>query len=294
MLERSARLGPYEVLGRIGAGGMGEVYRARDSRLGREVAIKILPEAVARDADRIARFEREARALAALSHPNVLAIHDFGREGGIAYAVTELLEGETLRERLQRDRPTWRRAAEIAAAHRRRPRRGPRAPHRPPRPEARERLPHLRRAARRSSTSASRRSSSRSDPRRRRSPRRTARPKGTSSGTVSYMSPEQARGLAVDSRSDIFSLGCVLYEMLGGRRPFDRPTIADTISAILHEEPPPLDGTDATSPPPSLVSIVSRCLEKEPEDRFHSAHDLALSLRSLSGAGGEASAGVAA
>ncbi|HYN43939.1 MAG TPA: protein kinase [Thermoanaerobaculia bacterium] len=290
MLERSARLGPYEVLGRIGAGGMGEVYRARDSRLGREVAIKILPEGVARDADRIARFEREARALAALSHPNVLAIHDFGREGDLAYAVTELLEGETLRERLQRDRPTWRRAAEIAAgiadalaaAH------AHHIVHRDLKPEnvfltSDGRLKVLDFGLAKVVEPARPEASTLT------SPHSTS--EGHLVGTVSYMSPEQARGLAVDSRSDIFSLGCVLYEMLGGHRPFDRPTIADTISAILHEEPPPLDGTGAASPPPSLVSIVSRCLEKEPADRFHSAHDLALSLRSLSGAGGKASAG---
>jgi len=289
MLERSARLGPYEVLGRIGAGGMGEVYRARDSRLGREVAVKILPEALARDPDRISRFEREARALAALSHPNVLAIHDFGREGEIAYAVTELLEGETLRDRLLRDRPTWRRAAEIAAsmadalaaAH------AHHIVHRDLKPEnvfltsdgrvkvldfglAKVVEPILPEA----STLTSPHSTS----------------EGRLVGTVSYMSPEQARGLRLDERTDIFSLGCVLYEMLGGRRPFDRPTIADTISAILHEEPPPLAGTPAASPPPSLVSIVSRCLEKSPEDRFHSAHDLALALRSLSGTGGDSPA----
>ncbi len=286
MLDRSARLGPYEVLGPLGAGGMGEVYRARDARLGREVAVKILPEALARDPDRVARFEREARALAALSHPNVLAIHDFGRAGDVAYVVTELLEGETLRERLTRDRPTWRRAAEIAAAiadalaaaHARH------IVHRDLKPEnvfltsdgrvkvldfglAKVVEPVLPDA----STLTSPHSTS----------------EGHLVGTVSYMSPEQARGLRVDERTDVFSLGCVLYEMLGGRRPFDRPTVADTISAILHEEPAPLDGPQPTAPPPSLVSIVSRCLEKSPEDRFHSAHDLALSLRSLSGTSGE-------
>ena len=116
MLPRSTKLGPYQILGPLGAGGMGEVYRALDTRLAREVAIKILPEAVARDPDRSARFEREAQALAALSHPNVLAIHDVGREGEVAFAVTELLEGETLRDRIVRDRPSWRKSAEIAAA----------------------------------------------------------------------------------------------------------------------------------------------------------------------------------
>jgi Tol biopolymer transport system component len=267
---------------------MGEVYRALDSRLGREVAIKILPEGVARDPDRIARFEREARALAALSHPGVLAIHDVGREGEIAYAVTELLEGETLRERLQRDRPTWRGAAEIAAgiadalaaAH------AHHIVHRDLKPEnvfltSDGRLKVLDFGLAKIVEPVRPEASTLT------SPHSTS--EGHLAGTVSYMSPEQARGLAVDSRSDIFSLGCVLYEMLGGHRPFDRPTIADTVSAILHEEPAPLDGPKATAPPQALISIVSRCLEKSPEDRFHSAHDLGLALRTLPGTSGERS-----
>jgi Tol biopolymer transport system component len=282
MLDRSTKLGPYEILGPLGAGGMGEVYRARDTRLGREVAIKVLPEAVAGNPDRISRFEREVRALAALSHPNILAIHDFGHDGEVAYAVTELLEGETLGGRLLRDRPSWRKSSEIAAgiaealaaAHARH------IVHRDLKPEnvfltsdgqlkvldfglAKFVEPVLPDA----STLTSPHSTS----------------EGRLVGTVSYMSPEQARGLHLDERTDIFSLGCVLYEMLSGRRPFDRSTAADTISAILHEEPPTLDdGRSAL--PPALAQIVSRCLEKSPEDRFHSAHDLALALRSLSGA----------
>ena len=266
---------------------MGEVYRARDSRLGREVAVKILPEALARDPDRISRFEREARALAALSHPNVLAIHDFGREGEIAYAVTELLEGETLRERLLRDRPSWRRAAEItagmadalAAAH------AHHIVHRDLKPEnvfltSDGRVKVLDFGLAKVIEPILPEASTLTSP--------TSTAEGRLVGTVSYMSPEQARGLAVDSKSDIFSLGCVLYEMLAGRRPFDRPTIADTISAILHEEPAPVGESSTVHPPPALVAIVSRCLEKSPEERFHSAHDLALALRSLSGGSGEA------
>ncbi len=258
---------------------MGEVYRARDGRLGREVAIKVLRGAFARDGERIARFEKEARALAALSHPNVLAIHDFGRAGDVVYAVTELLDGETLRERLRRDRPSWRKAAEIAAAaadglaaaHARH------LVHRDLKPEnvfltsdgrvkvldfglAKVVEPVLPEA----STLTS--------------PASTA--EGRLLGTVAYMSPEQARGVGVDSRSDVFALGTVLYEMLSGRRPFERATAADTISAILHEDPDPL-GPDAPIPP-ALAAIVARCLEKEPEERFHSAHDLAIALRSLS------------
>ncbi len=285
MLGRGAKLGPYEILGPLGAGGMGEVYRARDSRLDREVAVKVLPESVSRDPERIARFEREARALAALSHPNVLAIHDFGLQGSVAYAVTELLGGETLRERLLRDRLTWRRSADVAAgiadalaaAHARH------IVHRDLKPEnvfltSDGRLKVLDFGLAKIVEPVLPEASTLT------SPRSTA--EGIVVGTVAYMSPEQARGLRVDERTDIFSLGCVLYEMLSGRRPFERATTADTISAILHEEPAPLDEPQATAPPPSLASIVSRCLEKSPEDRFHSAHDLALALRSLSGTGG--------
>lgn len=284
MLGRGAKLGPYEILGPLGAGGMGEVYRARDSRLDREVAVKILPDAVSRDPERIARFEREARALAALSHPNVLAIHDFGRQGGVAYAVTELLEGETLRERLLRDRLTWRRSADVAAgiaealssAHARH------IVHRDLKPEnvfltSDGRLKVLDFGLAKIVEPVLPEASTLT------SPRSTA--EGIVVGTVAYMSPEQARGLRVDERTDIFSLGCVLYEMLSGRRPFERATTADTISAILHEEPAPLDENGPAPLSPALVSIVARCLEKRAEERFHSAHDLAIALRSVSGDG---------
>jgi len=283
MLERSARLGPYEVLGRLGAGGMGEVYRARDTRLGREVAVKVLPEALARDPERIARFEKEARALAALSHPNVLAVHDVGRTGDVGWVVTELLEGETLRERLLRDRLAWRKACDVAAdvaeglaaAHARH------IVHRDLKPEnvfltADGRVKVLDFGLAKVVEPALPESSTLTSP--------TSTAEGRLVGTVSYMSPEQARGLRVDERSDFFSLGCVLHEMLSGRRPFDRPTVADTISAILHEEPLPLD-TARPAVPSALAAIVSRCLEKAPADRFHSAHDLAIALRSLSGSG---------
>ena len=280
MLPRSTKLGPYQILGPLGAGGMGEVYRALDTRLAREGAVKILPEAVARDPDRSARFEREARALAALSHPNVLAIHDVGREGEVAFAVTELLEGETLRDRIVRDRPSWRKSAEIAAAiadglaaaHARH------IVHRDLKPEnvfltadgrvkvldfglAKAVEPVLSEA----DTLAS--------------PHFTS--EGRLVGTVSYMSPEQARGQRVDERTDVFSLGIVLFEMLRGYRPFDRATAADTIAAVLHEEPIPA-GESLAAVPPALDTIVSRCLEKSPAERFHSAHDLALALRSIS------------
>ena len=282
MLERSARLGPYQILGLLGAGGMGEVYRAHDGRLGRDVAVKILPEAVARDADRVARFEREARALGALSHPNVLSIHDFGREGDVAYAVTELLEGETLRARMSAGRLSWRKAAEIgaevaeglAAAHARH------IVHRDLKPEnvfltSAGRVKVLDFGLAKVVEEALPDASTLTSP--------TSTADGHIAGTLSYMAPEQVRGLPVDERTDVFALGVVLHEMLAGRRPFDRGSKADTLSAILNEEPPPLE--EVRPPiPAALEAIVLRCLEKSPEERFHSSHDLALALRSLSGA----------
>jgi Tol biopolymer transport system component len=286
MLARSTKLGSYEILGLIGAGGMGEVYRARDARLGREVAVKVLPDAVARDPVRIARFEREVRALAALSHPNVLAIHDVGQEGDVAFAVTELLEGQTLRERLGRDRLPWRKAVEIGAAiadalataHARR------IVHRDLKPEnvfltSDGHVKVLDFGLAKIVETAQPEASTLTSP--------GSTSEGRLVGTVSYMSPEQARGLGLDGRTDVYSLGCVLYEMLSGRRPFERPTAADTISAILHEEPESLS-EGRRDLPPALAAIVARCLEKTPEERFHSAHDLAIALRSLSGASGEA------
>ena len=212
------RLGPYEILTPIGAGGMGEVYRARDLRLGREVAVKVLPDHLARDPDSLARFEREARAVAALAHPNILDIHDFGNEGGIEYLVTELLQGETLRQRLTGTPLPWRTAVEIglavadglASAH------SHGIVHRDLKPEnvfltfdGRVKILDfgLARQAPEKSTETSPTVAT---------PTRT----GTVMGTVGYMSPEQARGGHADPRSDIFSLGCILYEMTTGRRAF--------------------------------------------------------------------------
>ena len=281
-LAPGARFGPYEVVAPLGAGGMGEVYRARDERLQRDVAVKVLPPAVAGDPDRLARFEREARALAKLSHPAILSIFDFGQAGETTYAVTELLEGQTLRERLAREKLTWRRAVEIAAtvaeglasAH------GAGIVHRDLKPEnifitrdGRVKILDFGLA--------------RVEP---------ARPEpaggatlslepadtvpGAVLGTVGYMAPEQVRGEPADARSDIFALGCLLYEMLTGRRAFKRDTAAETMTAILKEPVPEvaLSGTDISS---ELDRIVGRCLEKSPAERFQSASDLAFSLREL-------------
>ena len=280
MIAVGVRLGRYQILAPLGAGGMGEVYCARDTRLDRKVAVKVLPEAFARDPLYLARFEQEARAVAALSHPNILAIHDYGTEGGIPFAVMELLEGENLRATLARSPLPWRRALEIGAAiaeglavaHDRG------IVHRDLKPEnlfltcdgqvkildfglARMELPTV------AGDDTSPHLHVRTAP-------------GTVMGTVGYMSPEQVRGQAVDVRSDFFSLGCVLYEMVSGCRPFQRGSAADTMAAILHEEPASLGGL-AVSAPPELETALRRCLDKEPGSRFPSARALASALRAI-------------
>ena len=278
-LTPGSRLGPYEILAPLGAGGMGEVYRARDSKLSREVAIKVLPTAMADDAAALGRFEREARAVAALSHPNILSIYDFGNDGGISYAVMELLTGETLRQRLGQGALTVRRAVEIArgvalglaAAHERG------IVHRDLKPDNLFLLKSggvkildfgLARVIPVMSDTTSQTLTDHTEP-------------GKVVGTASYMSPEQVRGLAVDHRSDIFSFGSVLYEMLTGRRAFRGETSVETMNAILREEPPP-SGELGRAVPPALDRLVAHCLEKKPEDRFQSARDLAFDLESLS------------
>jgi Tol biopolymer transport system component len=272
----------YRITAPLGAGGMGEVYRATDTKLGREVAVKVLPADVAGDADRLARLEREARAVAALSHPNILSVYELGCDDGTAYVVTELLEGETLRARLDGGPLPVRKVTEyaaqvargLAAAH------DKGIVHRDLKPENLF-LTHdgrvkildfgLARHGDASSTSAA------SDTR---SPT-LARPTdaGTVLGTVGYMSPEQARGHVADARSDIFSLGCVVHEMLTGRRAFQRETAAEAMTAILREDAGALPESCA----PGLARVVERCLEKQPAERFQSAQDLAFTLASLAG-----------
>ena len=280
-LTGGTRFGPYEILAPIGAGGMGEVYRARDTKLDRNVAVKILPERMAADADALARFEREAKAVAALSHPNILAIHDFGREGGVAYAVAELLEGESLRARLELGAIPQRRAVEIAiqiarglaAAHEKG------IVHRDMKPEnvfltrdGRVKILDFGLAkvvARENAQTSAPTAAAGTEP-------------GTVMGTVGYMSPEQVRGRDVDPRTDIFAFGAILYEMLSGRRAFSGDSHVETMNAILKEEPPELAET-GKSTSPGLDRIVRHCLEKSPEARFHSASDVAFDLESLSG-----------
>ncbi len=290
-LSAGTRLGPYEILGPLGAGGMGEVLRARDTRLGRQVAVKILPDAVSRDPRRVSRFETEARALAALSHPNILAIHDFGQSEGRLYAVTELLDGETLRDRMTGKPLGWRKTSELAAAiadglasaH------AAGIVHRDLKPEnvfltSDGRVKILDFGLAKPSEAVSEDAITLTSP--------SGGHLSSASeivGTLPYMAPEQLRGFAVDGRTDLFSLGSILYEMLAGKRPFAGATPADTIAAILYGEPRPLEGTKGSEIPPVLSGIVSRCLEKRREDRFDTAHDLAIALRSISS--GQAAAG---
>jgi serine/threonine protein kinase/Tol biopolymer transport system component len=282
-LTPGTKLGPYEIVSPVGAGGMGEVYRARDTRLGRDVAIKVLPEALAQDADRLRRFEQEARTIAALNHPNILGIHDIGVHGGAPFLVSEFLEGQTLREKLVSGPLSVRRAIEYAlgiaqgltAAHEKG------IVHRDLKPEnvfvTRDGrikvldfgLAKLVRPEENHETAVTLTS--------------PATLPGMVMGTVGYMSPEQVRGEPIDSRSDIFSFGAVLYEMLAGKRAFKRETSAETMTAILREEPQALNDAGWQGPP-ELQRILARCLEKNVERRFQSASDLAFAIESLSGA----------
>jgi Tol biopolymer transport system component len=295
-LKPGTRLGPYEVIASIGAGGMGEVYRARDTRLGREVAVKVLPEEAAEQPERLRRFEQEARSLAALEHPHIVALHDFGVAEGHPYIVSELLAGQTLRERLRQGdlsvakslELTAQTARGLAAAH------AKGIVHRDVKPEnlfvstdGRIKildfgLAKLREEAEPDSPPETGSLSegitiSRST--------RT----GAVLGTPAYLAPEQLQGKAPDHRADIFALGVVLYEALAGRSPFRRDSAAETMAAIVRDDPPPLSA-HGRRVPPVLEGVVRRCLEKRPEERFQSAHDLALALESLAQAsslGGE-------
>jgi eukaryotic-like serine/threonine-protein kinase len=282
-LAAGSRLGPYEILALLGAGGMGEVYRARDPRLGREVAIKVLPASFSKDPDRLRRFEHEARAAGVLNHPNITAVHDVGSVDGSPYIVTELLEGDTLRSRMAAGPLSTRKAIDygvqiargLAAAHEKG------IVHRDLKPEnlfvtkdgrvkildfGLAKLTHSETGAPLTEAPTETRGT---EP-------------GVVMGTVGYMSPEQVRGQAADQRSDLFAFGAILYEMLSGRQAFYGASSADSLSAILREEPPDLflGRGDAH---PGLERIVRHCLEKNPDERVHSAHDLAFDLETLSG-----------
>jgi eukaryotic-like serine/threonine-protein kinase len=284
-VEPGRKIGDYEVLKLIGSGGMGEVYRARDARLARDVAIKVLPSFLTNDPDRLRRFELEARAAAALNHPNILSVYQMGVFQGMLYLVSELLEGSNLRELMKSGPLPWRSAIDygvqiargLAAAH------GKGVVHRDLKPEnlfvtnaghvkildfGLAKLTGVAALSLGPATEA-----------------------GVVMGTVGYMSPEQVRGQEVDYRSDFFAFGAILYEMLCGQRAFTKPTAADTMSAILNEDPPSISQL-LPATPPAVHRVVRRCLEKKQEQRFQSASDLAFALEALSDSGMSAVADV--
>ena len=289
-LTTGTRLGPYEIVAPLGAGGMGEVYRAQDSRLGRQVALKVLPASFASDQERLRRFEQEARATGTLNHPNILGIYDIGTYEGAPYVVSELLDGDTLRARIGNTPLPQRKAIDyatqiargLAAAH------DKGIVHRDLKPDnvfvtrdgrikildfglAKMTQPGVTVDAETALAHAS--------------PQTGA---GTVLGTVGYMSPEQVRGQTVDHRSDIFSFGVVLYEMLTGQRAFQGNSAVETMNAILKEDPAPA-GNGGQAMPPALDRIVLHCLEKNPEERFQSARDIAFDIEALSGASSQTS-----
>ena len=284
MIAQGTKFGRYEIRSLLGAGGMGEVYRAKDPKLGRDVAIKVLPPTFSTDAERLRRFEQEAQAAGALNHPNILSIYDVATHDGSLYVVSELLEGETLRERMDGAALPSRKAIDyalqiahgLATAHEKG------IVHRDLKPEnlfitkdgrvkildfglAKLIEPKVESAAQTDVPT-----------------RKIHTDPGVVMGTAGYMSPEQVRGRTVDYRSDIFSFGAVLYEMLSGRRAFEGESAIETLNAILKEDPPDISATDNSVPLP-LERIIRRCIEKSPEERFQSARDLAFALEAVSG-----------
>jgi serine/threonine protein kinase len=284
LLASGDRLGPYRVDSSLGAGGMGEVYRAVDTRLGRAVAVKVLSGPRAHDPDRLQRFEQEARAVAALSHANVLALHDVGAQDGVDYAVFELLEGQTLRERLESGLLPVSKAVDygvqichgLAAVHARG------IVHRDLKPDnvfltrtgqvkildfGLAKLGPLGLGVLDGGSHA-----------------RTPTEPGLLVGSCGYMAPEQARGRPADARSDIFSVGAILYEMLSGRRAFTGQTPADTLAALLTQDPPEISAISRPVPR-ALERVVRQCLERNAEERFQSARDVAFGLQAVSAPG---------
>ena len=286
-IAAGTKFGRYEIRAKIGEGGMGEVYRARDEKLNRDVAIKLLPAEVSQNGDRLRRFEQESQAAGALNHPNILAVYDVGTHDAAPYVVSELLEGVSLKDRLHDGAISQRKAIDyavqlargLAAAHEKG------IVHRDLKPDnifitrddrvkildfgIAKLIEPVKDAVAQTDIAT----------------RKVHTNPGTVVGTPGYMSPEQVRGSRVDHRSDIFSFGAILYEMLSGRRAFHGESAADTMSAILKEDPPDLSDTNQ-SISPALERLVNRCLEKNPEARFHSASDLAFALEAISGSSG--------
>jgi Tol biopolymer transport system component len=283
-MNPGTKLGRYEIRAKIGEGGMGEVYLARDTQLGRDVAVKVLPSTYSQDTERLHRFEQEACAASALNHPNILTIYDVGTHDGSPYVVSELLEGQTLRQRISGTSLPPRKTIDyalqvargLAAAHEKG------IVHRDLKPDNLfvtndGRVKILDFGLAKLTGAGDTQLSQTSIP-----TRRVDTDPGKVMGTVGYMSPEQVKGRAVDHRSDIFSFGTILYEMLSGRRAFHGESAAETMSAILKEDPPDLSETNQRIAP-ALERLVNHCLEKNPEERFHSASDLAFALEALSG-----------
>ncbi len=279
-LQRGARLGPYEIVSFLGAGGMGEVYRAKDTRLLREVAIKVLPAEIASDRERLKRFEREARAASALNHPNIVTIHDIGSSDGVSYIAMELVEGDSLRKLLAGGALAVKKllpiAAQIADGLARAHEAG--IVHRDLKPEnvmvgkdGRVKILDFGLAKRRVVPVS---------PDETATPTETVTDAGVVLGTVGYMSPEQVAGRELDHRSDQFSFGALVYEMATGRRAFQKKTAAETMTAILNEEPEPLAATGPQAPT-LLRWVVERCLAKEPEGRYAATRDLARDLATI-------------
>jgi serine/threonine protein kinase len=277
-LLAGTKLGPYEVVSPIGAGGMGEVYRARDTRLNRTVAAKILPGEFSSNLDRMRRFQQEAATLSALNHPNLLTVYDVGVQGGVHYLVCEFLEGDTLRQRLDSGPLPRRKAIDyavqisdgLAAAHERG------IIHRDLKPEnifvtrdGRLKLLDFGLAKQLSPDDGARTQTS------------GGTEEGMVLGTVGYMSPEQVRGKPTDARSDIFATGVILYEMLTGKRAFHRDSAVETMNAILKEEPAEFPSGERNFPA-SIQRLILRCLEKSPDERFQSARDLSFAIEALS------------
>ncbi len=287
-LVSGTKLGPYEILAPLGAGGMGEVWKAKDTRLDRLVAIKVLPEHLTSNADALGRFEREAKAVAALNHPSILGIFDIGKQEGTSYAVMELLEGESLRDRLHLGPLTPRKAIELAVqmAHGLAAAHDKGIIHRDLKPDnlwitKEGRLKILDFGLAKQVVLSGHGSQSFLATQAVSPGHVLHTEEGMILGTMGYMSPEQVRGETVDARSDIFSFGAVLFEILTGRKAFARDTASDTLAAILRDDPPELERTSRPLPA-GLDRILQHCLEKGPEQRFHSAHDVAFALENLS------------